>query len=76
LRELSKGGSLIRRTVAGGWLEAGRVWAANEDPDFDDLELSLTLTLGAETLIGPVYLAYGIAEEGSGRLYIIVGRNF
>ncbi|MEO1367502.1 MAG: BamA/TamA family outer membrane protein [Acidobacteriota bacterium] len=76
LHELSKGGSLIRRTVAGGWLEAGRVWAASEDPDFEDLELSLTLTLGAETLIGPVYLAYGIAEEGSGRLYVIVGRNF
>ncbi|MEM1177380.1 MAG: patatin-like phospholipase family protein [Acidobacteriota bacterium] len=76
LRELSSGGTLIRRVMAGGWLEAGRVWTEGEDPSLDDLEYALTVSVGAETLIGPVYLAYGHAEEGSGRLYIIVGRNF
>ncbi|MEM1248753.1 MAG: patatin-like phospholipase family protein [Acidobacteriota bacterium] len=76
LRELSSGGTFLRRTVAGGWLEAGQVWTLGQDPSLDDLETSFTLTLGAETLVGPVYLAYGYAREGKGRLYILVGRNF
>jgi len=36
----------------------------------------VTLLLGADTLVGPVFLAYGWAESGHERLYLTVGRSF
>lgn len=75
-RQVSSGGALARRMVLGGWLEAGNAWTTAEDPGFDDLIYTLTFGLGADTLIGPVYLAYGYADEGSDRLYIGIGRSF
>jgi NTE family protein len=60
----------------GGWLEAGNVWATTADIGVEDLRYSLTLTLGADTPLGPVYLAYGLAEENRNRFYVVVGRRF
>ena len=74
--QLSSGGALARRTLFGGWLEAGGVWAAEETPEFKDLIYTLTIGLAADTPIGPVYLTYGYADEGVDRLYLGIGRSF
>ncbi len=60
---------------AGGWLEPGNVWQSSDDLGDDLIETS-TLFLGAETLAGPLYLAYGVAEDGNDRFYLSIGKNF
>ena len=60
---------------AGGWLETGNVWQSSDDVGEDLIETS-TIFLGAETLAGPLYLAYGIAEDGDDRFYLSVGKSF
>jgi NTE family protein len=60
----------------GGWLEAGNVWATKDDISLDDLRYAATATLGMETLLGPIYVAYGIAEDDRERLYLVIGRKF
>jgi len=60
----------------GGWLEAGNVW---DDPDqvaFDTLRWAGTVMLGAETVVGPAYLAITYAEEGRSRIYLAIGPSF
>lgn len=59
----------------GGWLEAGNVWQSSDEVDFDDLILAGTLLIGKETPIGPLYLAFGQAEEGENKVYFILGRT-
>jgi NTE family protein len=60
----------------GGSVEAGNLWARSAHPDWHDLQLAGSVFVGADTVIGPVYLAYGRSELGSGGLYLYVGRTF
>ncbi len=60
----------------GGWLEAGNYWASRDDASLDDLRYAATLTLGAETVIGPAYLAVGLAEHGRSQIYLSIGPSF
>ncbi len=61
---------------AGGWLEAGNFWQSREDVSFEDLRYAVTLGLGAETVVGPVYLAVGLAEHGRRQIYLSIGPSF
>jgi NTE family protein len=61
---------------AGAWLEAGNYWQSRDDVGLDDLRYAATLTLGAETIIGPAYLAVGFAEEGRRQIYLTIGASF
>jgi NTE family protein len=60
----------------GGWVEAGNAWIDSEDVSIDDLRFATTLILGAETIMGPFYFAYGVAEEGRQRWYLSIGSSF
>ncbi|MFQ5937186.1 MAG: patatin-like phospholipase family protein [Acidiferrobacterales bacterium] len=59
----------------GGSLEAGNVWD-ERDQIFDDNITAGSLFFGAETVIGPVFLAYGAAEGGRDAAYLFVGQRF
>ncbi len=61
---------------AGGWLEAGNFWPSRDDVRLDDLRYAVTLALGAETVVGPVYLAVGLAEHGRRQIYLSIGPSF
>jgi NTE family protein len=66
------GGSLY----LGGSFEAGNVW---QDPDiasFSDLRLAGSLFAGFDSLLGPIFLAYGKAEGASGTFYLFIGQVF
>ncbi len=52
---------LFGNFYTGGWIETGNVWQSSDDLG-DDLIGASTLFLGAETLAGPLYVAYGVAE--------------
>jgi len=58
---------------AGFTLEAGNVWMRHDEIGFDDLRYSGSLFIGADTPIGPVYLAYGLADGGENTFYFYLG---
>ncbi len=57
-------------------VDAANVWQTTSEVSASDLRYGVTLLLGADTLVGPVFLAYGWAEGGHERLYLTVGRSF
>ncbi|MDX1661829.1 MAG: patatin-like phospholipase family protein [Gemmatimonadota bacterium] len=64
----------LRGVFVGGWVEAGGAWRERDDVARDDLEWAGTLAIGAETPLGPLYLAWGRALDGQdGRVYVALG---
>jgi NTE family protein len=59
---------------AGGWLEAGNVWASGGDFG-SDLITTITAALLLDSRLGPVILAYGRAEDGDDKVYLSIGRS-
>ena len=60
---------------AGGSLEVGGAWNDLDDITFDSLIPAGSLFLGADTPLGPLYLAGGLAK-GDASLYLMLGRLF
>ena len=54
-------------------LEFGNVWESKSDDGFDNGIFAGSVFLGANTMIGPVYLGYGVAEGGTDSFYLYVG---
>lgn len=54
--------------------DVGNVWP--DEVDAGDLRYGGTLGLGADTVIGPLYLAYGHADGGYGCVYFSLGTAF
>ena len=77
-RRVSRGGTGLFEFPAylGFSVEAGNVWQTRDDVDLDRLELGGSLFFGAESPLGPVYLAAGFAEQGERALYLLLGRTF
>ena len=73
LRRIAEIPPALRGIVAGGWIEAGDAWHPSEDAELD-LRPSATVAAGAETAIGPVFLAWSRAEAGRRRVTLSVGR--
>jgi NTE family protein len=61
---------------AGFTLEAGNAWEFSDDIGLDDLRYSASIFLGADSAIGPVYLAYGHSDNGDNAVYFYVGNPF
>jgi len=57
-------------------LEVGNAWQNSGDISFSNSLTAGSVFVGADTFIGPVYLAGGLAEGGNSALYLFVGRPF
>ncbi len=57
-------------------LEKGNVWGRRKDVNFDDAITSGSISIGVDSNIGPVILAYGRASTGDHSLYLFVGTVF
>jgi NTE family protein len=57
----------------GASLEAGNVWQRKSDV-FDDVILAGSAFVGLDTPIGPMFLAYGVAEGGHDSFYLTLGK--
>ncbi len=68
--------SLGQNLYFGGWIETGNVWGSSGDIGLDKLRKTLALLVGADTIVGPVYFAWGLAEDSRSRLYFSVGTGF
>jgi len=59
---------------AGGSLEAGNAWQTRGDASASDLITAGSVFLGADTFLGPFYLAYGRASSGASSFYLLLGK--
>jgi len=55
--------------------ETGNTWQSTSEISASDLVYSGTAILGADTILGPFFLAYGRAEGGRSRVYLTLGRR-
>ncbi|MGH6910804.1 MAG: BamA/TamA family outer membrane protein, partial [Phenylobacterium sp.] len=60
----------------GATVVAGNTWTHRDDASFDDLRYGGNVYIGADTLIGPVFVAFGAASHQRKAFYIFVGKPF
>ena len=60
---------------AGGWLEAGNVWQSS-DAIGENLIYTATLASAADTRLGTLFLAYGLADDGQDSFSLTLGQRF
>ncbi|QTD54367.1 patatin-like phospholipase family protein [Sulfidibacter corallicola] len=68
--------ALGRGVYLGGWWEGGNVWETDDDIRWNNLRHALTFILGMDTVVGPVYVAYGLAEKDRHAIYVSLGTSF
>jgi NTE family protein len=61
---------------AGVFVETGNAWADGQMLRIDDLHQSATFLLGADTLIGPIFIGYARADTADSRFYLTIGKTF
>jgi NTE family protein len=60
----------------GGSLEAGNTWQDTDDIESNNLIGAGSLFVGLDTFIGPLYIAYGVAENSQDSFYLYLGKIF
>lgn len=60
---------------AGGWLETGNVWQGS-DQIGHALIYTATGAVAADTRLGALYFAYGLADDGQGSFFLSLGQRF
>jgi NTE family protein len=65
---------LTRGFFVGGSLEAGNAWATRRQVSLGDLRSGMSLFLGADTGLGPLYLGLTYAPGGDPGVVLFIGR--
>ncbi|MCD4690245.1 patatin-like phospholipase family protein [bacterium] len=60
---------------AGASLEAGNVWGDERAATVAGLRYAGSVFVGAQTLLGPIYLGFGLTEHGDSSAYISLGMS-
>ncbi len=60
----------------GGTVELGNAWQDRSDISLDSSIFAGSVFVGVDTILGPIYMAVGLAEGGRTALYFYVGRTF
>ena len=60
----------------GASLEMANAWSRRSAVDLDGMVAAGSLYVGVDSVFGPLYLAYGRAEDGQDAAYLFVGRTF
>jgi len=63
-------------TYIGGTIELGNTWQDRSDISLDSSIFAGSVFIGVDSIIGPIYLAVGLAEGGQRALYFYIGRTF
>lgn len=61
---------------AGFTLETGNVWDDRDQISTHNTVLAGSVFLGADTILGPLYLAYGINDSNASTVYLYLGRRW
>ena len=73
-KRLQQSPLLTRGLFIGGTLEGGNAWEQRGDIKFSDLRGGMSLFVGADTGLGPLYFALTYAPRGAAGIYLFVGR--
>jgi NTE family protein len=60
----------------GGTFELGNTWQDRSDMSLQNSIFAGSVFIGVDSILGPIYLAVGLAEGGQRALYFYVGRTF
>ncbi len=60
----------------GGSLVAGNVWGEGADSGSGTLHFTDSVLVGADTVLGPVYLAYGRTDDRDSAVHLFLGHSF
>jgi NTE family protein len=60
----------------GSSLELGNTWQSTSQIDLDSAIAAASVMVGMDTLLGPLYIAFGSTEEGDKALYFFLGQGF
>jgi NTE family protein len=71
-----KSGLIIKDTYVGVSIEAGNTWDPRTSASFSNLTSAGSVFVAVNTLIGPIYLAYGRASNGLSSFYFTLNRAF
>lgn len=63
-------------TYAGVSVETGNVWDDRDSVSGNDLRFAGAIYAGADSPLGPLYLAWGLAEGGENTVYLYLGSPF
>jgi len=72
----SGSGFLNLPAYVGASIEQGNVWNARQDISFASSRTNGSVFLGLDTILGPVYFALGLNDDGSSAYYLFLGRTF
>jgi NTE family protein len=61
---------------AGFSLETGNTWDDRDDISLDNSVLAGSVFIGADTILGPLYVAYGINDSNASTVYLYLGRQW
>ncbi len=61
---------------AGFSLESGNIWNDRDEIKLDNTILAGSVFLGADTILGPMYLGYGVNDNNSSTIYLYIGRRW
>ena len=67
---------LGRGVYIGGTLDAGNTWGVGTRLELGDLRYGGSLFVGADTALGPFYVAVGASQGGQEAVYLFLGRPF
>lgn len=60
-------------TYLGATLQYGDVFQDNDDIELSDMKVAAAVYLGLQSVIGPLYIGYGLADSGERRVYFTIG---
>ncbi|MDF1879470.1 patatin-like phospholipase family protein [Sulfurimonas sp. SAG-AH-194-C20] len=69
-------GTLNAPLYAGFSAEIGNTWNGSSDLNYELMKESATMYVAADTLLGPLYLAFGYALNGNTSAYLYLGEKF
>ena len=69
-------GTLNAPLYAGFSLEGGQAWDSGKKVDIDTMKKSATIYVAADTLLGPLYLAFASTTDGETSGYLYLGEKF
>ncbi|MDD4201907.1 MAG: BamA/TamA family outer membrane protein [Candidatus Omnitrophica bacterium] len=77
LKKLPFASSWLKNVYVGGSLETGNAWIDKKKMSFEKLHYGGSLFVGLDTLIGPIYMGYGIADRSdNGDFFLYLGQIF
>ena len=57
-------------------IEGGNAWNSYDDISSDTTKVGGSIFIGADTFLGPIYLAIGATDQGDRALYFNLGQTF